>query len=753
MKFYQAFIVATYLTVISGILSLSLAEGSPFYIIIGIIGSLGSLYFVDLRFRFHISRGVGTFLSVLAFIYLMLDIFYVSGFFVLSFTHFLIIIQIIKLYLEKENRDFAQIYLISFMHLIVTSVLTTNIVFSVLFVIYILCATWVMILFHLKTEGSLWKSKNRFAENRRKNKAELKGLSNFLQKNDTLLSFREKRFISGHFFFNTSVITLVILFLTVIIFLMIPRYSAGLFVSKLGKTSKLTGFSGKVNLNSIGSIKLDYSPVLRMELLNYQGGYDREFYIRGIAFDHYSKGYWKNKCERSLLFYANSNGDIYPTFGGDTSWMNSIIQKFTVEALDTRVLFHVYPLKSLKSKFKRLTLDSSSNAYTPYPYFRGAQYEVTSGLLPVYEKPPKVFKSYTRFTESCFLNQSGINDKIRKLALNIIEKIRNKEKKNYHKEPRTDNRINPFLQAKAIEMYLKENYQYTLNNPSGGKYDPVSDFLFNSKAGHCEYYASAMVLMLRSINIPARLVTGFKTNEWNDIGQYYLVRQKDAHSWIEAYFYPIGWYPFDPTPPIMDEPLGLYGMTVNTTLGKYIDFIKMKWNSWVINYSFEAQKFAFQKIKNKTKKMRNEFFKWVTIWRIKTRNFMLSKYISLKTLFWLLAGLIFFGVLTHILYRYIKTTLFFRSILKRKIKISVRFYAELLRILKRKGINRNPTHTPYEFLDQNIDKNSEEFEGFKIITDLFYKVRYGNKKLSSEEIEIVTDILYKLKYGKAAYSS
>ena len=88
--------------------------------------------------------------------------------------------------------------------------------------------------------------------------------------------------------------------------------------------------------------------------------------------------------------------------------------------------------------------------------------------------------------------------------------------------------------------------------------NPVSDFLFESKAGHCEFFASAMVLLLRSVNMPARYVNGFRSGEWNDIGQYYLVRHKDAHSWVEAFFYPIGWYPFDPTPQGFEEPPGFF---------------------------------------------------------------------------------------------------------------------------------------------------------------------------------------------------
>jgi len=743
VSFHKAFVTVTYLTVISAILSLSLAEGSPLYITIGLIGTLASWYFVDTRSRFHLSRGGATALSVIAFIYLILEIFYISGFFVLSFTHFLIIIQIIKLCLEKEEKDYIQIYLISFMHLIVTSVLTTNIIFAFLFVTYILVTTWTLILFHLKTEGASW---HLLQTSRKINNTQKVITRRTANGKNPAIQLHEANFINRYFFLSTSIITIVILLLTTIIFLMIPRYTAGLFISKLGKISKLSGFSNKVNLNSIGSIKLDFTPVMRMELPDYDGKQDKEFYIRGISFDHYSNGWWTVKRKRNLDFYANSVGDIYPLLRGNILRLQSITQKFTVEELDTRVLFHLYPVKNIKSKFKRVTLTATETILLPYPYFRGAQYEVTSGLMPEYRALPNVTKNYPQFVAECFLNKNNISKKIRNLALRITAQDDHEKEDASQNSKRRKN--NPFTQAKAIEKYLKENYSYTLDNPSGGSIDPIEDFLFRSRAGHCEYFATAMALLLRSINIPTRYINGFKANEWNEIGGYYVIRQKDAHSWVEAYFYPIGWYPFDPTPPGYEEPSGLYKYTVNTKLGKYLDFIQMKWRSWVINYTFDAQRKAFNKYKNKTRNFRESLIKTITIWRQKAKNLALSKYISLKTVLWSISGIIFFSVLIHIGYQYLKKTRFFKELLKRQIRISVRFYAELIRILKRRGITRNPYHTPFEFLEENIDKNSSEYHGIRIITELFYKVRYGGKKLTSNEVNTITDIIYKLKYDK-----
>ena len=93
------------------------------------------------------------------------------------------------------------------------------------------------------------------------------------------------------------------------------------------------------------------------------------------------------------------------------------------------------------------------------------------------------------------------------------------------------------------------SYRYSLElKGRPGSADPLAVFLFESRAGHCEYFATAMAVMLRQTGIPARLVNGFRTGEYNALGDAWVVRQYDAHSWVEAYFKPYGWIEFDPTP-------------------------------------------------------------------------------------------------------------------------------------------------------------------------------------------------------------
>ena len=113
--------------------------------------------------------------------------------------------------------------------------------------------------------------------------------------------------------------------------------------------------------------------------------------------------------------------------------------------------------------------------------------------------------------------------------------------------------VNPYDKAVAIRDYLK-TFPYSLNvkAPPSGR-DGVDYFLFSQKTGYCDYYASAMVTMLRSVGVPARFVVGYATGEWDSAKKLYVVRELQYHSWVETYFPAYGWVEFEPTPPDATE--------------------------------------------------------------------------------------------------------------------------------------------------------------------------------------------------------
>jgi hypothetical protein len=169
----------------------------------------------------------------------------------------------------------------------------------------------------------------------------------------------------------------------------------------------------------------------------------------------------------------------------------------------------------------------------------------------------------------------------------------------------TDDQPTPYLKAKAIEDHLKRDFRYDTASPSGGKPNPVDHFLFESKRGHCEFFSTAMALMLREIGIPSRNVTGFVGGVYNRFGRYYAVREGDAHSWIEAYLDdPIrSWVTFDPTPNAGAQPL-------QDTTGAYVymrdlvEALSQRWNRYVVGYDLKTQVRIFDDLSRGYERMR-----------------------------------------------------------------------------------------------------------------------------------------------------
>jgi hypothetical protein len=145
--------------------------------------------------------------------------------------------------------------------------------------------------------------------------------------------------------------------------------------------------------------------------------------------------------------------------------------------------------------------------------------------------------------------------------------------------------------AARVETFLREQFRYSLDIERVSQLDPLQEFLFVRRAGHCEYFAAAMAVMLRTLGVPARVVNGFQRGEWNPYGQYFIVRYYDAHSWVEAYLPGAGWVSFDPTPRATADPAA-----GRTPMILYLDSLRLQWHRYVVNWSLRDQIRAVQSV-------------------------------------------------------------------------------------------------------------------------------------------------------------
>jgi hypothetical protein len=172
------------------------------------------------------------------------------------------------------------------------------------------------------------------------------------------------------------------------------------------------------------------------------------------------------------------------------------------------------------------------------------------------------------------------------------------------------------LVDRALAYFRSEPFYYTLRPPLLGG-DPVDEFLFSSRRGFCEHYASSFVVMMRAAGVPARVVTGYQGGEWNALAEYLLVRQSEAHAWAEVWLQGRGWVRVDPTAAVAPEriELGLEAALRSETgdgagagalaswtgrfwlrMGIWRDTLDFYWNQWVVSFGPERQRALLERL-------------------------------------------------------------------------------------------------------------------------------------------------------------
>lgn len=240
----------------------------------------------------------------------------------------------------------------------------------------------------------------------------------------------------------------------------------------------------------------------------------------------------------------------------------------TLEPLSTKVLFVAGLPEEIRGAFRQLLVSDSDSLLLKEAGSQPLQYEVQSWLSERgSRKPADVVEIFSEQFQQKYLQLPELDPRIPELARRIAG----------HGSPRR--------QAEAIEQYLQTEYGYTLDLPVRRRVDPLAHFLFERREGHCEYFASAMTVMLRALNIPARLAAGFTGGVYNPISGLQVIRASDAHNWVEAYIPRYGWLTFDPTPPapagVTDRWVAQYWM--------YWDALQSAWARWIVDYDLNRQ--------------------------------------------------------------------------------------------------------------------------------------------------------------------
>ena len=335
--------------------------------------------------------------------------------------------------------------------------------------------------------------------------------------------------------------------LTFVMFVILPRTAYPLlnFLNRPDKAR--TGFTDQVRLGAVSDIQEDSTIVFRANMEKID---EKHLYWRGIVLEYFDGSSWIRSKKRS------APRSFPGSLGG-----KSVKQTIYLEPYGNGYLFSLdRPLFVAGQNIKK----SQDFTYSSTGYIdTRLKYEAISVLG---DNIPEDAIDQTRYLQL----PKNLSPKIVKLA----------------KDLSTDNHDKTI---QRIIGYLQSNtFTYSLRALPSSK-NPLEDFLFETKSGNCEFFASALAVMLRLNNIPARLVGGYRGGYFNDVGQYYLVPQKYAHAWVEAYVKPKGWVRLDPTPAVPGSAGFLSGAGGLQNFTILMDTLNYYWYVLVINYNLEKQ--------------------------------------------------------------------------------------------------------------------------------------------------------------------
>jgi transglutaminase-like putative cysteine protease len=496
---------------------------------------------------------------------------------------------------------------------------------------------------------------------------------------------------------------LLIFVLALPLFLIAPRSGAAALTRSGGGLSNFIGFSENVTLGQIGTLKRDDGVVMRVRVEDNQPA--REPRWRGVALDEFTGNGWKKSPQARQLEPVTERGGLFQ-FGTTEAIHRLTTQTFFLEPLESPVLFAAPRIVALQGDLPFVRVDQEGSVQSRRHDFERLIYKAISDTneprmdqLRNDNRPLSI--SYYRYLQL----PENLDPRIDRLATQIILEA---------------NASNRYDAAKAIESYLQRQYGYSLEMKASGP-DPLSDFLFNVRSGHCEYFSTAMTILLRTHGIAARVVNGFLPGEYNETAGAYTVRQSDAHSWVEVYFPETrAWVTFDPTPSAgRVEPVRT-GITAQ--LQKYAEALELLWFQYVVGYDKQEQRSLATSLHNQvfdyTRVISNVL---ATLQRYLTSN-VITAAIGVPGL-GLLVVLIVFG---KRIWRWTRSGRV-RSELEGRTYSRVQFYERLVSLLEQRGFARDKHLTPLEFASS---LNSNEA---LLITRAYNRVRYGSERLSATE--------------------
>ena len=627
-------------------------------------------------------------------------------------SHLIVFLSAVKLLQRKADRDWFFLYLISFFTVLLAAGLTAAPLFLVVLILYLLCALSTVVAFEIqKARRKVTPTQTRL----------LVPPDNTLFRKLPMRLWRRKYLETRRLPLVSFGLLILIVGLALPFFLIVPR-TASSALRRGGKgVTGLIGFSDNVTLGQIGELKASDEIFMHVRIDSLGSARPVDLRWRGVALDEFNGKGWKRSTTAGRAQRRDSESGFFKL--GTTEDINRLTaQTFIIEPVDTPVIFAAPRAVALQAELRTINVDSEGAIQVGFHTDKRLVYKAFSDMAPANVNVLRADRMQYLAESARYLElPAKLDARIGTLTRDVIQK---------------SGARSWYDASRAVESHLRDNYRYTLEMKAGGA-DPLADFLFNVKQGHCEYFATAMAVMLRTQGLATRVVNGFLPGEYNQAAGAFTVRQSDAHSWVEVYFPETNsWVTFDPTPPagrMAHERSGLAG-----ALSKYSEALELMWFQYVVGYGKDEQRSLVSSLRTKLFDFEHNSFTKFDQARGAGWRYIRPIVLVSGSLIGLLAILFLTRRVRRLGWR--KGLRVWRMGADEE-TTRIDFYNRLLRTLEKQGIKREVYQTPLEFASVSGSVEASA------ITSIYNRVRFGNEQITAIERNEIEDALTRIEKG------
>ncbi len=738
IRFERLFRASVYLMLVFASIALSIDSNgdNPIamaYPLVTIFISIIAFLKVDRGDVAGLARRLGSLLAILSIPLVIAEVrigwrMLESDLLVLALGHWLLYLCWIKMMMPKSVEDDWFLFLLGLVMVLTAAVISQSDVVGQLIFVWAIISLGSLTLFHLEREAA--------RSNHPELGANLPASARIKTRDQPYPRIFDRPFlISGIRVVATTLV------MSVLVFLIMPRGDIMRASRNSGSASRhLTGFDEEVKLGQLGEILENNAVVLTVEFFDFEGHKtmpQEETYWRGVTMARYDNGQWRR--QDSSLGSLPVRPDL----------KNTIRQKIRQEPSDSTVVFGLRPVLKADSLMRLrsgIMFNNTDGTMFRRSYSNTYEYQIYSSKKSTDTQPGEILPDLRQRNQLLAMTPN-LRAELQSLTGPIVSAI-----------SKTDTEA----RARALENHFfnPSLYAYTLEQTRiDNQIDPVLDFLKNRKEGHCEYFASALALMLRAEGIPSRLVNGFKGGDWNSLGQVMYVREKYAHAWVEA-LVSSGpdqiprWITLDPTPANQRaESVAQVGMF--NYFRQATDFVRYIWVFYIIGFDSERQyRLIYEPVIALFQEAKTGLFIIVEgIRELLNGTRRLSDLVRFFSARGFIGGLMLAVSAIVILQiaRRIFRQFLYRMAKKRRAQTlvtpGIAIYQRLEALLGELDLRRSKNETPREFADRVGRILYERFvetglEGIPdLVVDAFYKIRFGGLAIDAQQLALMDDQL------------